>query len=142
MERIVILGLKRNNGSVPEESIRILETVGSWMDRNNRAIYGAEKCQVRRSNYANFTRKGNILYVHAHFWPGSTLTVAGLTTPVKSARLLASGARVNVFQDRFRVRFTGLPETAPDSPVTVIAAECASEPKQDTDFVRKERKRI
>jgi alpha-L-fucosidase len=55
--------------------------------------------------------------------------------------LLASGKEVKFEQDKFRVRFTGLPETAPDEPVTTIAIECDGEPRQDTDFVRKERPR-
>jgi len=63
-------------------------------------------------------------------------------TPVKSARLFTSGKKVNFEQDRFRVRFIGLPANAPDDPVTVLAAECEAEPKQDTDFVRKERPRL
>ena len=45
-------------------------------------------------------------------------------------------------QDDFRVRFIGLPEKAPDDPVTTIAIECDGEPKQDTDYVRKERPRL
>ena len=60
---------------------------------------------------------------------------------MKSARLLATGKPVKFKQDEFRVRFTGLPETAPDDPVTTIAIECDGEPKQDTDMVRKERPR-
>ena len=45
-------------------------------------------------------------------------------------------------QDKFRVRFTGLPENAPDDPVTTLAIECDGEPNQDTDFVRNERPRL
>ena len=46
-------------------------------------------------------------------------------------------------QDDPRVRFTGLPAAAPDDPVTVIAAECESEPVQDmTEIVRKGRPRL
>lgn len=129
------------DGSIPEESVRILTSVGQWMDRNGSTIYGAERSQVRRSNYASFTRKGNTLYVHVHFWPGRTVVVPGLMTQVKSARLLSSGQKVDFQQDQLRVRFTGLPETAPDSPITVIVAECESEPTQDTNFVRTQRKR-
>jgi alpha-L-fucosidase len=44
-------------------------------------------------------------------------------------------------QDKFRVKFVGLPDKAPDDPVTTIAIECDGEPKQDTDFIRKERPR-
>jgi len=127
----------RADGSIPEESIRVLNKVGDWMSRNGQTIYGAERCKVRRSNYANFTRKGNTLYVHVYFWPGETVTIGGLQTKVKSARLLASGKSVNVKQDDFRVQFTGLPDKAPDDPITVIAAECESEPVQDMIAVRK-----
>ena len=69
------------------------------------------------------------------------MSLAGLKTGIKSARLLASGQQVKFQQDRFRVRFTGLPNEAPDHPVTTIAIECESEPLQDTDFVRRERPR-
>lgn len=131
----------RGDGSVPEESVRILESMGRWLERNGEAIYLAERCRVNRSNYANFTRKGNTLFVHVYYWPGETVTVAGLQCKVKSARLLASGRPVRFEQDEFRVRFLGLPAKPPDDPVTVIAAECDSEPVQNMDRVRRERPR-
>ena len=40
------------DGSIPEESVRILTAVGKWMDRNGDTIYQSEMCQPRRSNYA------------------------------------------------------------------------------------------
>src|SRR5437016_5453456 len=129
------------DGTIPEESVRILSEVGQWMNRNGQSIYGSDLCQVRRSNYASFTRKGNTLYMHVHFWPGETVAISGLMTGVKSARLLALDKKVQVQQDKFRVRFTGLPAEAPDHPVTTIAIECESEPTQDTLFVRKEKPR-
>jgi len=129
------------DGSIPEESIRILSSVGQWMDKNAQSIYGSDRCQPRRSNYASFTRKGNTLFAHVHFWPGETVVVAGLITKVKSAKLLSSGQKVEFVQDSMRVRFTGLPEKAPDDPVSTIAIECEGEPQQDNIFVRKEKKR-
>ena len=129
------------DGSVPEESVRILGAVGKWMARNGQTIYASEPCQVHSSVLANFTRRGNTLYVHVHFWPGETVAVGGLRTKVRSARLLASGKPVKVQQSEFRVQFAGLPEAAPDDPVSVIEAECDSEPRQDTEWVRRERPR-
>jgi len=129
------------DGSIPDESIRILSTVGQWMDRNGQAIYATDRCQPRRSNYASFTRKGNTLYAHVHFWPGDTVVVAGLMTKVKSASLLATGQRVTFAQDDMRLVLTGLPEKALVDPITTIAIECETEPKQDNIFVRKEKKR-
>lgn len=131
----------RGDGSIPEESVRILSTVGKWMERNGEAIYGSDLCQPRRSNYALFTRKGNTLYMHVHFWPGSTVAMAGLMNQVKSARLLATGQDVKFEQDKLRVRFTGLPEKAPEEPATTIAIECDGEPRQDNIYVRTERAR-
>ncbi len=128
------------DGSIPEESVKILSTVGEWLARNGEAVYSTERCQVRRSNIANFTRKGNTLYIHLHFWPGETAAVGGLKTKVKAARLLAGGPPVKVVQDDFRVQFRGLPKQAPGL-VPVIVAECESEPIQDMMLVRKDRPR-
>ena len=129
------------DGSIPEESVGILTKVGGWIERNGATIYQSEKCQPRRSNYASFSRKGNALYMHVHFWPGSTVALGGLRNKVQSAKLVASGQPVKFEQDDFRVRFIGLPEKAPDDPVTTIAIQCDGEPHQDTDYVRKERPR-
>ena len=131
----------RGDGSIPEESVKILQQAGHWMQRNGETIYGSELCRANTSNYADFTRKGNTLYMHVYFWPGETVAISGLKTRVKSARLFASKQAVNFEQDRFRVRFTGLPADAPDQPVTTLAIECEGEPVQDTEFVRRERPR-
>jgi len=53
-----------------------------------------------------------------------------------------TGETVVFTQDDFRVRFTGLPMEAPDTPLTTIAIECDAEPHQDTDFVRKNKPRM
>src|ERR1039457_1799505 len=129
------------DGSIPQQSIDIMTHVGKWMERNGQSIYTADPCKARRSNYANFTRKGNTLYMHVHFWPGDYVAIGGLKAKVKSAKLLAAGKSVEFSQDDFRPRLTALPQAAPDSPVVTIAIECDSEPIQDTMMVRKERPR-
>jgi alpha-L-fucosidase len=126
----------KGDGSIPEESTRILTEVGEWMNTNGHTIYESDLCQVRRSTYASFTRKGNTLYMHVHFWPGDYVALSGLRTRVKSAHLLKGGAEVKFTQDDFQTKLIGLPGKAPDSPVTTIALECESEPVQDTDYVR------
>jgi len=131
----------RADGSVSQESVNILATVGRWLERNGEAIYAADRCQPRRSNYAGFTRRGTTLYMHVHFWPGESFAMAGLLVPAKSVRLLASGQSVAFQQDKLRIRFNGLPATAPDDPVTTLAIECDGEPKQDQYVVRNERDR-
>jgi alpha-L-fucosidase len=129
------------DGAVPDKSVEVLEEVGRWMDTNGKTIYDSDLCQPRRSNYASFTRTGNTLYMHIHSWPGGDVAISGLQTKVKSARVLKTNQNVTISQDAYRVHLTGLPIDAPDSPVTTIALECEDEPKQDTDFVRKNKPR-
>jgi alpha-L-fucosidase len=129
------------DGSIPQESIRVLTEVGQWMSTNGEAIYKSDLCQPRRSNYASFTRIGNTLYMHVHFWPGQDVAISGLMVKVKSARLQKTAQSLKFTQDPYRVHITGLPMDAPDTPVTTIVLECDGEPKQDTDFVRKNKPR-
>jgi len=131
----------RGDGSVPDESVRILTEIGQWMSRNGETIYTADPCQVSESLFAGFTRKGNTLYMHVHFWPGDTIALGGLTSQVKSVRLFATNQPVRFEQEKFRVRFRGLPKEAPDHPVTTLAIECDSEPLQNMNAIRTDRPR-
>src|SRR5206468_2487984 len=79
------------DGGIPPESARILTAVGQWMKTGGQAIYGADPCKVARSTYANFTRHGNRLYMHVHFWPGSDVSISGLRQKVTSASILKTG---------------------------------------------------
>jgi alpha-L-fucosidase len=117
------------DGSIPLESVQVLSTVGDWMSKNGATIYESDNCQPRRGNYLSFTRKGNTLYAHVHYWPGDTVVVGNLIPRVKSARIYATGQPVKFEQDDFRVRLTGLPKHAP-ALVTTFALECDAEPKQ------------
>jgi alpha-L-fucosidase len=108
------------------------------MEKNGNAIYRTDNCQPRRSRNGSFTRRGNTLYFHVHYWPGADgLAFAGLTSKVTSAKLLATGRDVSFDQDEYHVRFKGLPVAAPDDPITTLVLECESEPKQDELFVRR-----
>jgi alpha-L-fucosidase len=125
------------DGGIPPESARILTAVGEWVHRNGDTIYGADICQPHTSQYAAFTRKGRTLYMHVYFWPaGGDIAISGLKQKVLSAKILKTGAALTVAQDGFRTHITGLPQTAPDAPLTTIVLECDGVPEQDTLNVR------
>jgi alpha-L-fucosidase len=124
------------DGSIPEPSVRILSAVGKWMQNNSASIYGSQKSRVTFSNVAGFSRKGNTLYTHVYFWPGSEVTIGGIETRPKSAKLLATGKAVEFTQKGTQLTFTGLPAKAPDTPVTTIVAEFDAEPVQRSLAVR------
>ena len=140
----------RPDGSIPEETIAVLESVGRWTETNGKAIYGTERGQFSWNSNAGYSRRGNTLYIHQLYWPGHTpaadvipffqpsavIGIAGLKAKVKSARLLKTGEPVRFTQDEFALRLTGLPEQAPDQPVTVIEVECDANPVIDHETPR------
>jgi alpha-L-fucosidase len=144
------------DGSVPEESIRILEQVGRWLAVNGKAIYATDGgASVSFGNYDNFTRKGNTLYVHVYFWPSGTeaakwlgfyqpevaVAVGGVRARVLSAKVLKTGQKIEFTQDAISVRLTGLPSAAPDDPITVFELECDQPPVVDHHLIRPEWRR-
>ena len=138
------------DGSMPAESVAILESVGKWLETNGKSIYGTERGSYSWNSNANYSRRGNTLYIHQHYWPGDTpaaqwlpffqpatvVAIGGLKTKAKSARLLKTGQNVAFAQDEFSLRLTGLPVQAPDTPATVIEVECEGEPVIDHDAIR------
>jgi alpha-L-fucosidase len=129
------------DGGIPEPSVSALTAVGKWTDSHGDLIHKADRCQVHSSEIANFTRQGNTLYVHTYYWPGETVAVGGLKPKVLSAKLYPSGETVKFTQSEWRVRLEGLPAQAPDPIATTIAVECESEPAQDMQAIRINRKR-
>ena len=138
------------DGSVPVESVEILETVGKWLDTNGKSIYGTERGSFSWNPNANYTRRGATLYIHQQYWPGGSpaaewlpffqpatvLAIGGLKTKVKSVRLLKTGQNVPFTQDEFSLRLTALPSQAPDHPTTVFEVECEDEPVIDHNAIR------
>jgi alpha-L-fucosidase len=138
------------DGSVPEESVRILEAVGKWLDRNGQAIYATERGNFSWGTFSNYTRRGNTLYIHVYNWPGDTpaeewlsfyqpssvIAIGGLQAKVLSARFLPTGTAVSFEQNQFSLRLTGLPKNAPDTPVTVIEVQCDADPIIDHQAIR------
>jgi alpha-L-fucosidase len=138
------------DGSIPEETVNVLETVGKWLETNGSAVYGAERGDFSGNVNANYTRKGNTLYIHQQFWPGHTpaaegldffrpeavLAIGGLRAKAKSAKILKSGQTIQITQDEYALRLTGLPIQAPDQPVVVIEVECDGEPVIDHEAMR------
>jgi alpha-L-fucosidase len=71
----------KGDGSIPKETLDILNKVGEWLKRNGEAIYdtdqftwGLEKRGDHRSDWSHngpFTAKGNFLYQLVRYWPGS-----------------------------------------------------------------------
>jgi len=87
---------------------------------------------VNLASGALFTRKNSTIYIHLTSWPGKSITIGGIEKKPKWAKLAVSGKNLDIAQKGTQLIFSGLPETPPDDPVTVIAAEFESAPIQDS----------
>jgi len=79
-------------GEFPEPINERLAGMGKWLAANGRAIYGTTKSPWRRLTFdGRCTVKGSRVYLHVFRWPDDGLELAGLLTPVRSARALVTG---------------------------------------------------
>jgi alpha-L-fucosidase len=116
------------DGSVPEESVQSMRAIGTWMAVNGESIYGTRASVFSHLPWGRSTTKGHTLYLHVFDWPtDSTLTVPGLTTRAKTARLLAGGVPLQATTSEAGLVLK-LPARAPDAIASVIAVELDGAP--------------
>jgi alpha-L-fucosidase len=124
------------DGTVPNEAVERLGSVGRWLTRNGEAVYGrvnrADRPTMEWMANGGWTTKGRTAYFWCTRWPGRDLVIGGLRTRVREASLLAGGKPIRFEQEGERLVLRGLPASAPDTiaGVTVIRLECSGRPRQ------------
>jgi alpha-L-fucosidase len=132
----------KGDGSIPEATVRILETVGSWLERCGECIYDTDEftfefMSVRsetnqRGDWTNrgpLTARGNTLYLLMRRWTPGTFALGGVQATVRSATLIGAQTRPVTFrQEGTRVIFTGLPDAPTDPLCPVLKLECDRPP--------------
>jgi len=85
----------RGDGSIPEESIRVLDTVGQYLKENGEAIYGAKRMGIYpyEVDWGLLTRKDYKLYLHV-FKPRVRLELLNIANTITGAYLVADGRKL------------------------------------------------
>lgn len=83
-------------GNIPEESVRILTEVGSWMEKNSKSIYGCGPSHYEKPEWGRLTQKGSKLYVHIFERSVPTVALNNITQKVTDARLVRDDSEVNI----------------------------------------------
>ncbi|MBU4199003.1 MAG: alpha-L-fucosidase [Verrucomicrobia bacterium] len=118
-----------SRGEIPEESVRILERVGSWMRVNSAGICGCGAASLPKPEWGRYTQCGNVLYAHILEKPAGPVALRGLSGRIGKARLLADGSEIRIEQpwnatDCKEDAFFNPPgNQLPDSLDTVVAFE-------------------
>jgi len=83
-------------GNIPEQSLRILNEVGKWMEKNGESIYGCGVAPLARPEWGRYTAKGNNLYVHWLYPICGNLNTKGVNADdVQLVTLLSTGAELS-----------------------------------------------
>jgi alpha-L-fucosidase len=81
----------KGDGSIPDESVRILREVGAWMEIHSSSIYGTTASPLNEQPWGVCTAKDSLLYLHVLIWPDDNkLEVRGLRNTPSQAYLLAN----------------------------------------------------
>ena len=103
------------DGSVPDESVEPLLTVGKWLKKNGEAVYGQlDRAPRGASACGSMSQKGNTVYFWLRYIASKEIGLGGFKTKLKSASFLETGKKINFEQVGARIRLKGLPSTNPD----------------------------
>ncbi len=89
-----------SEGLFPDASVQRLAEIGRWMKVNRESIYGTKASPFPKLPWGRCTQRAlgrdrTRLYLHVYSWPSDgRLLVPGLRNGMKSAGLLATGARL------------------------------------------------
>jgi len=121
------------DGSVPDEAVEPLTTVGYWLQKNGEAVYGCkQRINFRPSCVCGTSRSENTVYLWNWIWPDAQeLPLGGFMTPLKSARFVHDNSPIDFEQKGHRIILKDLPQLSPDehAGVAVIALEFADTPQ-------------
>ncbi len=118
----------KGDGSIPAESVKSLQAIGSWLQTNGEAIYGTSASPIAGLTWGRCTRKGPSLYLSVFDWPANGKLIVPLKNRATKAQWLANPANPLKHETTPEGIVIHLPETAPDPVASVIKLTIDGEP--------------
>ena len=110
----------KGDGTIPPETVRIMQGIGAWMKVNSEGIYGTTASPFPKPEWGRCTRKGETLYLSVFEWPKEGRIIVPVKNTSRGAALLADPSKtLRVKQTEQGLEIT-LPSTAPDPIAPVI----------------------
>ena len=129
----------RGDGSIPEESVRILDAAGEWIRENEEAIFDTARFSMDPHDPAKgnadwmpsgrFSARDKALYYHVRHWPGETFCLGNLASRVEKVTHLATGRNYPFTQEGKRVVVRDVPATMDTSLPVVFRFLTADGPR-------------
>lgn len=129
----------RGDGSIPEASVEIIETVGRWVHSCGEAIrnmepfsFSLEDRDGHRGDWSHqgpFTASDQRLYLIGTSWVGGDWSIAALESKVEAVHLLPDDEEVGFFQEADgTLRLKDLPHKVDGCLAPVLRITCAEKP--------------
>jgi alpha-L-fucosidase len=115
------------DGTLPEQSERVLSEVGNWLEHNGEAIYNSDRSPYSWNNFGKITVKHNKVYIHLFHSTGEQLCLSEIQNRVLGVRLLAEDKALDYKQEGSRLFIYGLPQTLPDPIAITLVVEIEGE---------------
>lgn len=114
----------QGNGEIPDTIVKIFREVGAWVSRNAESIYGTTANPFGEPEWGYCTIKDNRIYLFVCDWPKDhEITLTGLKNNAVSSYLLTNKSVKLPFSQSGNKILIKLPDSAPDSPISVIVLE-------------------
>lgn len=85
------------NGEIPEQSVAVLNEIGTWMRMNEESIYGCGYAELDKPEYGRITRKGNVYYYHLFEMPIGPFALEGLPKDkIEKVEMLINGRELEI----------------------------------------------
>ncbi|NPD45390.1 alpha-L-fucosidase [Lentimicrobium sp. S6] len=117
------------DGSIPKEQVAILEDLGRWTNKHEKAIYGTRKGIPKEhfNGYTALSKDKTILYLYVDNKPNGPLLIKGLKNKINRIWVVGNGTKLShkVVGKQYWSSVPGLlyidvPEEVQDKDVTVI----------------------
>ena len=122
------------NGSFDSKDVKILDSIGLWMNKNGESIYGTNRTPLPLQSWGVSTLKNNQLYLHVFNWPANgRLVVGGLKSEILNAYILDDNSKGKLQVKRIDSLDIeiNIPLKAPDPVNSIIVLELKGKPVTD-----------
>ena len=106
------------SGKIQPEFVERLHGIGRWIEHNGESIYGTRGGPLAPTSWGATTQRDGKIYIHVMDYAGDLLALSKLP-PVKSAKVLSSGAGVEVTEIQGGI-VLHLPQTRDDADTVIV----------------------
>ncbi|MDF9799337.1 alpha-L-fucosidase [Catalinimonas alkaloidigena] len=108
-------------GEIPQPSVERLQAMGTWLEINGEAIYGAAASPYKKPDWGRYTAKEGAIYAHVFDWPAEGELKLHPEIKARIASFLSDTSQPLEYESAETV--IQLPDTPLDEAVSVIKIE-------------------